>query len=106
MTDHHGKRMPCVLEATTHCSDPEVAGNRSFCFVCPLHFEISLTENYGYLEVQSSTVQATDFDLHDYVGIPLPNVRQRDVAALGRQLGPIQTPLAAGQRGPDGNSPD
>jgi hypothetical protein len=99
--------MRCVLiEATIHCSDPEVTGSRSFCFVCPLHFEISLTENYGYLEVQRSTVQATDFDLHGYVDIPLPNVRQCDVAALGRQLDPIQTPLVVGQRGPDDNSPD
>src|SRR5882762_24512 len=39
------------------------------------------------------TAQATDFNLHGFVGIRLLNASQSDVAAVRRQLGPIQAPL-------------
>jgi hypothetical protein len=44
--------------------------------------------------LKRSAVQATDFDLHGLVGIRLLNASPSDVAAVKRQLGPIETPLS------------
>lgn len=38
--------------------------------------------------------ETTDFDLHGIVGIRLLNATQGDIAAVTRQLGPIQAPLS------------
>jgi len=43
---------------------------------------------------QTSAPSQVDYDLHGIVGIRLVNPTPGDVAALNRQLGPIQTPLS------------
>jgi hypothetical protein len=43
---------------------------------------------------QTSPPAQVDFDLHGIVGIRLINPSMGDIAALNRQLGPIQTPLS------------
>src|SRR4051794_31277108 len=43
--------------------------------------------------LKASAVQTTDFDLHGFVGIRLLDASPSDVAAVRRQLGPIQKPL-------------
>ncbi len=43
---------------------------------------------------QKLRTDTVDFDLHDIVGIRLLNATSSDVAAVKRQLGPIQTPLS------------
>jgi hypothetical protein len=43
---------------------------------------------------QKLRIETTDFDLHGIVGIRLLNATPSDVAAVRRQLGPIQAPLS------------
>jgi len=43
---------------------------------------------------QKLRIDTSDFDLHGIVGIRLLNAKPSDIAAVKRQLGPIQTPLS------------
>jgi hypothetical protein len=57
-----------------------------------------MTDTLGCIETNHLRIETSDFDLHGIVGIRLVDATSGDIAAIQKQLGPIQKPLT---RAPD-----